>query len=327
MSITLDGTNGITTPDLTVDTDTLVVDEANNRVGIGTSSPTAKLDVNGKVRLGANFNTDNDSATILDGGTFALAGSATGAYKTQFEIDSSTTYINANQYYDGGWQVYDSARAPAAIYLTCTNLNSYITFRTSTSNSGQTAERMRIDSSGNLLVGTTNTLDGSKIQSWNGIAARASDNYNSTPNIRFFTGVDTTGGIYCDFQNSGGARIGSISRSGASSVAYNTSSDYRLKEDWQPMTGASERVKALKPVNFAWKTDGSRVDGFLAHEAQAVVPEAVTGEKDAVDAEGKPVYQGIDQSKLVPLLTAALQEALVKIESLTARIEALEGAA
>jgi hypothetical protein len=70
---------------------------------------------------------------------------------------------------------------------------------------------------------------------------------------------------------------------------------------------------------------GERVDGFLAHELAEVVPEAVTGEKDAVDAEGKPVYQGIDQSKLVPLLTAALQEALAKIESLTARVSALEG--
>jgi hypothetical protein len=71
--------------------------------------------------------------------------------------------------------------------------------------------------------------------------------------------------------------------------------------------------------------DGSRVDGFLAHEAQAVVPEAVTGTKDAVDADGNPDYQGIDQSKLVPLLTAALQEALAAIESLTARVSALEG--
>jgi hypothetical protein len=78
----------------------------------------------------------------------------------------------------------------------------------------------------------------------------------------------------------------------------------------------------LKPVNFAWKVDGSRVDGFLAHEAQAVVPEAVTGEKDAVDADGNPKYQGIDQSKLVPLLTAALQEALTEIASLKARLDA-----
>jgi hypothetical protein len=86
------------------------------------------------------------------------------------------------------------------------------------------------------------------------------------------------------------------------------------------MVGASDRLMALKPVNFAWKADGSRVDGFLAHEAQEVVPEAVTGEKDAVDKDGKPQYQGIDQSKIVPLLTAALQEALKRIEALEAQI-------
>jgi hypothetical protein len=113
--------------------------------------------------------------------------------------------------------------------------------------------------------------------------------------------------------------VGSISHNGTS-TAYNTSSDYRLKEDWQPMTGASERVLALKPVNFAWKVNGSRVDGFLAHEAQEIVPEAVTGAKDNVDADGNPQYQGIDQSKLVPLLTAALQEALKRIEALEAQL-------
>jgi hypothetical protein len=106
---------------------------------------------------------------------------------------------------------------------------------------------------------------------------------------------------------------------------YNTSSDYRLKTDAQPMTGASARVLALKPVNFEWISDGTRVDGFLAHEAQEVVPECVTGTKDAVGADGKPEYQGIDQSKLVPLLTAALQEALTKIADMEIRLSALEG--
>ena len=117
------------------------------------------------------------------------------------------------------------------------------------------------------------------------------------------------------------------------------------------MTGASDRVMALKPCNFAWKADGSRVDGFLAHEAQEVVPESVTGVKDAMreeeyevtpailDEDGNvvteavmgtrqvPDYQGIDQSKLVPLLTAALQEALTKIDALETRIATLEGTA
>ena len=150
-----------------------------------------------------------------------------------------------------------------------------------------------------------------------------------------------------DFRNAG-ASVGSISTT-PSSTAYNTSSDYRLKEDDVPMTGATERVKALRPINFAWKVDGSRTDGFFAHEAQEVVPEAVRGTKDAMrdeeyevtpaveevtDEDGNvtteavaavmgtrsvPDYQGIDQSKLVPLLTATIQE-------LIARIEALEGA-
>jgi hypothetical protein len=93
----------------------------------------------------------------------------------------------------------------------------------------------------------------------------------------------------------------------------------------QQITGASERVQALNPVNFEWIADGTRVDGFLAHEAQAVVPEAITGEKDAVDADGNAVMQGIDQSKMVPLLTAALQEALTKIDNLETRLTALEG--
>jgi hypothetical protein len=122
-----------------------------------------------------------------------------------------------------------------------------------------------------------------------------------------------------------------------SSTSYNTSSDYRLKTDAQPMTGASARVQALNPVNFEWIVDGTRVDGFLAHEAQAIVPEAVTGTKDAMrtqdvyDEDGNvtgteevPDYQGIDQSKLVPLLTAALQEALTEIADLKARVTALE---
>jgi hypothetical protein len=120
--------------------------------------------------------------------------------------------------------------------------------------------------------------------------------------------------------------VGSISTN-ASATAYTTSSDYRLKENIIPLTGASERVLQLKPSRFNFIADPDiQVDGFIAHEAQAVVPECVTGEKDAVDDKGNPIYQGIDQSKLVPLLTAALQEAIAKIETLEAKVAALEGA-
>ena len=83
---------------------------------------------------------------------------------------------------------------------------------------------------------------------------------------------------------------------------------------------------ALRPSRFNFiNSPEQTIDGFLAHEAQEVVPEAVTGEKDAVDEEGNPDYQSIDQAKLVPLLTAALQEALTKIEDLETRLSQLEG--
>ena len=108
-------------------------------------------------------------------------------------------------------------------------------------------------------------------------------------------------------------------------TSYNSSSDYRMKQDVVDLTGAIDRVKSFKPRRFKWKEDPTyTVDGFLAHEASTVVPESVDGEKDAVDSNGDPVYQVIDQSKLVPVLTAALKEAIAKIEILEAKVAALE---
>ena len=118
--------------------------------------------------------------------------------------------------------------------------------------------------------------------------------------------------------------VGNIISSG-SSTSYSTSSDYRLKENVVPMVGSIDRLKTLKPSHFNFIADAdTTVDGFLAHEAALVVPECVTGTKDAIDDEGNPDMQGIDQSKLVPLLVASLQEAITKIEELTTRIETLE---
>ena len=119
-----------------------------------------------------------------------------------------------------------------------------------------------------------------------------------------------------------GTLVGSISVT-TTATAYNTSSDYRLKENVTPVSDGITRLQQLKPSRFNFIADPDTVvDGFLAHEVQTIVPEAITGEKDAVDDEGNPVYQGIDQSKLVPLLTAALQEAIGEIESLKARLTA-----
>jgi hypothetical protein len=121
------------------------------------------------------------------------------------------------------------------------------------------------------------------------------------------------------FENPNG-EVGSISTNGTA-TAFTTSSDYRLKENIVPLTDAADRVNQLQVHRFNFLADPDTVvDGFLAHEAQAIVPECVTGTKDEVDENGNPVYQGIDQSKLVPLLTAALQNAIGEIETLKQRL-------
>lgn len=117
----------------------------------------------------------------------------------------------------------------------------------------------------------------------------------------------------------GATVVGNISVTG-SATAYNTSSDYRLKDNIAPMTGALATVSALKPVTYKWKVDGSDGQGFIAHELAEVMPQAVNGVKDAVDAEGNPEYQGIDPSKLVATLTAAIQELNAKVTALEEQV-------
>jgi hypothetical protein len=180
------------------------------------------------------------------------------------------------------------------------------------------SERARIDSSGNFQVGgTTNYGPGKIAPTFNG---------TTTNGISLTETTDTDGSAYLAFRNSSGVAVGTVSRNGASAVAYNTSSDYRLKHDIAPMTGALAKVAALRPCTYKWKVDGSDGEGFIAHELAAVVPQCVTGQKDAVDAEGKPVYQGIDTSFLVATLTAAIQEQQAIIEQLKADVAALKGA-
>ena len=149
----------------------------------------------------------------------------------------------------------------------------------------------------------------------------------------FFSRTNGTAGYFNTNQD---GNVLTVSRSGtgvgginvdSSSATFLTSSDYRLKENVTDMTGAIDRVKALAPKRFNFIVDSDKtVDGFLAHEAQTVVPEAISGTKDAVDDDGNAVMQGIDQSKLVPLLPGALKEAVAKIDALEARVKTLEDA-
>ena len=176
-------------------------------------------------------------------------------------------------------------------------------------------QAMTLDASGNLLVGRTAASPSA------GYGGGAGLNILSTgqqigmgcsgSKDAVYIQKDTTGNYavfyYGTLTATTPSQVGAISTDGTT-TSYLTSSDYRLKHDIQPMTGALAKVAALKPCTYKWKADGSDGEGFIAHELQEVVPQCVTGEKDAVDAEGKPKYQGIDTSFLVATLTAAIQE-------------------
>jgi hypothetical protein len=170
---------------------------------------------------------------------------------------------------------------------------------------------MTLDTNGNLLVGTTTAPTG------------ASNGSSLTSSGILQTSRAGTGALaHAQFYNPNGL-VGSIQTSGTS-TSYVTSSDYRLKENIAPMTGALATVQALKPVTYKWKVDGLDGQGFIAHELAEVVPDCVTGEKDAVDEEGNPQYQGIDTSFLVATLTAAIQEQQTIIQSQADTITAME---
>jgi hypothetical protein len=176
------------------------------------------------------------------------------------------------------------------------------------------SERARVDSEGNLLIGTTTkettgtTFYGSTANGFY-IKTTGTCGYLIGP-----SGAGTFLSLYAD-----STAVGNISTNG-STTAYNTSSDYRLKESVTYDFDATTRLKQLKPARFNFIADAdTTVDGFLAHEVQSVVPEAITGTHNEVDDDGNAVMQGIDQSKLVPLLVKTIQE-------LEARITALESA-
>jgi hypothetical protein len=273
-------------------TTAITVDTSQN-VGIGTSSPSNKLDV-----FRSTFGGSNTSLILSS-------------------VNSASAKIN----FAGIGYTVDQGSAgieAASMYF-------------STYGSGALTERMRIDSSGNSWFRTTGSTE-----TWvatTGTYAKIGDaTYpigTTAPGLNMILNRNTSTGQILEFKYNGTA-VGTVSVTG-SSTAYNTSSDYRLKENIAPMTGALAKVSQLKPVTYKWKVDGSDGEGFIAHELAEVFPQAVDGTKDAVDENGKPIHQGIDTSFLVATLTAALQEtkALIDtqaetINALTARIVALE---
>ena len=239
-----------------------------------------------------------------------------GGSNNQFKVESSGAEANFTLAGTSYGQINNSV---GDWYLT-NDASANMIFRTAST------ERMRITSAGTVLLGTTSTssFDG-------GFRAVPTGSGNSMQVIISNTGGGlpflinrSDDGNIIDFRRAG-SNVGTISVT-TTNTAYNTSSDYRLKENIAPMTGALAKITQLKPVTYTWKSTGKTSQGFIAHELQAVVPDCVTGEKDAVDEEGNPVHQGVDTSYLVATLTSAIQELNAKVEAQAVRIAELEGA-
>jgi hypothetical protein len=200
-----------------------------------------------------------------------------------------------------------------------------ITFGTTPDNSSTMSERARITSGGNFLVGTTDSTIYNQSSYSTGLSYTPSIGLqikgNDDTTLRLNRSGTTNGGIVVFYRN--GTNVGNISVTG-SDTTYNTASDYRLKENIVPMTGALATVAQLKPCTYTWKSDGSSGQGFIAHELQSVVPKCVTGDKDAVNEDGSISPQGIDTSFLVATLTAAIQELKAELDTTKARLAALE---
>jgi hypothetical protein len=288
--------------------------DSSGNVGIGTSSPGGRLDVSFgglSILVGA----DSDATTRTNNTTkVARIG---GAHYTNAEEPAAGLLLISNDtsndlYIGGGTGVF--------------NASTSLLFYTAANNTTTTGtERARITSGGDVLIGQT-----SQSFSGNGRLSVLGSNTAYAASI----GSPSNGGsyFYVDLRTSAGVQTGAILSGNGTNTSYNTSSDYRLKENIAPMTGALDTVAQLKPCTYTWKVNGSTGQGFIAHELQEVVPECVTGEKDAVetyiDEDGneqtriKP--QGIDTSFLVATLTAAIQELSAKNDALEARIAALE---
>jgi hypothetical protein len=201
--------------------------------------------------------------------------------------------------------------------LASTSAHGALTFSRRDTSGANTTERMRITAGGEVLVGTT-IIDPRNFTTGNYGVKIDKTICEYAVEVCAFNLTASSNGKIIDFRRNGG-QVGSIDVT-TTSTSYVTSSDYRLKEDLKDIKGL-EKVQAIKVYNYKWKSEDSRMDGVLAHELAEVLPYAVNGEKDQVDEEGNDVMQGVDYSKIVPILIKAIQELKTEIDSLKNQIK------
>jgi hypothetical protein len=272
---------------------TAVTVDASQNVGIGTSSP------GGRLQLTTSGGAEN---------ALRMTGSTTAASYIQFNNSGGNFYVGLDNSTGSSF----GATYSANLYMA----GAYPMLFWTSGN-----ERMRIDSTGNLLVGT-GSASGKLTVSGGGNTIYATQ-ATASSYTTIFNSLNQSGTYYLTAWQAAGTTVGSVTSNGTT-TSYGTSSDYRLKDNVVPMQNALNVVQQLKPVTYKWKSDGSDGQGFIAHELQAVVPDCVVGEKDGIDAEGNPKYQNIDTSYLIATLTAAIQEQQALITDLTTRLSALE---
>ena len=256
----------------------------NGRFGIGTTTPYNKLTIKG------------DGDDVID---LIYSGTA-GGHASKIQFRDFRDFVNAQVANNLNSDGSGSGDADLDFY---------------TATGGSLGHRMRIHGDGDIVLGGASTFTNGSVT-----FDPASD---SGTCVVTWNRADNVGwGTALRFQNNTGTK-GYI-RHDDSSVQYYSASDYRLKENDVNIADGITKVKQLRPIRFNWKGHSDTVEGFFAHEVQAVMPDAVAGTKDAVDDDGKIEPQMLEQARLVPLLTAALKEAITKIETLETKVAALE---
>tara|TARA_Y100001937_G_scaffold44104_1_gene62121 strand:- start:2046 stop:2729 length:684 start_codon:yes stop_codon:yes gene_type:complete len=180
--------------------------------------------------------------------------------------------------------------------------------------------RLRMNESGRFFIGTSSSAISAEI-------LRVDQEQFSNYVCMFNRTTDTDGSFrnHVGFSKSGSI-VGEI-KCKNNATQYNTSSDYRLKENISDVTDGIAKVKLLQPRKFNFKNEkGNFYDGFIAHEIQEVIPDCTSGTKDQVNEEGEPVYQGVDYGRITPVLTAAIKDLIAKVETLETKVAALEAA-